>query len=137
MNEHLVCKRYEHLLRYSENSKGCWISDRTPRGDGYAHIYNYAVHRLMWALYNGEIPEGMKILHKCDVRLCINPDHLFLGTSRDNTLDMYSKDRRPYALSEDEKEFIKTLHGMGKKQRDICRIVGVSKGSVYNVLNRS
>jgi hypothetical protein len=50
-------------------------------------------HRAAWQKANGPIPEGMWVLHRCDVPLCINPDHLFLGTHRDNMADMRAKGR--------------------------------------------
>lgn len=51
------------------------------------------MHRLAWEKENGEIPKGMFVLHKCDNRACFNPYHLFLGTIKDNALDMVSKGR--------------------------------------------
>jgi hypothetical protein len=45
---------------------------------------------------NGPVPSGMLILHKCDVRGCVNPDHLFLGTAKDNTRDMMTKGRENF-----------------------------------------
>lgn len=50
-------------------------------------------HRVAWILAHGQIPEGMKVLHKCDVRSCVNPSHLFLGTQKDNVQDCLSKGR--------------------------------------------
>lgn len=47
----------------------------------------------MYASYKGEIPEGLQILHKCDVRACCNPAHLFIGTQSDNIDDMHEKGR--------------------------------------------
>lgn len=51
------------------------------------------VHRVAWEVANGPIPKGMFVLHRCDVRTCINPDHLFLGTHKDNMRDMQQKRR--------------------------------------------
>ena len=51
------------------------------------------VHRVMFEGANGPIPDGAQVLHRCDVRLCCNPDHLFLGTNEDNHADKAAKDR--------------------------------------------
>lgn len=50
-------------------------------------------HRMAWTLANGEIADGMWVCHRCDVRACVRPDHLFLGTVTDNNVDMYRKGR--------------------------------------------
>jgi hypothetical protein len=50
-------------------------------------------HRYAYAWLYGDIPGGMQVLHRCDVRLCVNPDHLFLGTQLDNMRDMCAKGR--------------------------------------------
>lgn len=51
-------------------------------------------HRVAWELVNGPIPDGMFVLHRCDVPNCVRPDHLFLGTKADNSADMISKSRQ-------------------------------------------
>jgi hypothetical protein len=65
------------------------------RGHGQIRIDGKAVltHRFSWELHNGPIPDGLLVLHRCDNRPCVRPDHLFLGTHKDNTLDAMSKGR--------------------------------------------
>ena len=76
---------------------GCWIWTASCTANGYGQIrfnqkQTYS-HRVSWILHNGEIPDGLNVLHKCDVRCCINPDHLFLGTQLENIKDMIAKGR--------------------------------------------
>jgi len=71
---------------------GCWLWEGYVRS-GYGRLRKKSVHRLAWEEVNGPIPAGMSVCHHCDVRLCCNPDHLFIGTNGDNTRDMSAKGR--------------------------------------------
>jgi len=78
--------------RWSLNGYGCINfspPDRSPR-------QHWRTHRLAWTLLRGPIPNGLCVLHKCDNRLCCNPNHLFLGSNADNSRDMVNKKRQAY-----------------------------------------
>ncbi len=66
---------------------------------GYGHVKfggkQFFAHRLAWELTFGDIPKGIEVLHHCDIPLCFNPKHLFLGTQADNLHDAQLKGRRP------------------------------------------
>jgi hypothetical protein len=73
-----------------------WEGYISPSGYGYTTVVGQKerrVHRLMWALKFGPVPEGKEVCHKCDNRGCINPSHLFLGTHQDNMHDSSVKGR--------------------------------------------
>lgn len=81
-----------------EPNSGCWLwigATTTPNGYGRLNVGGvfYVANRLSWEMFVGEIPEGMLVLHRCDVRPCVNPAHLFLGTHHDNVIDAVSKGR--------------------------------------------
>lgn len=72
-----------------------WIADRCKDGYGSIKINKKTSrsHRVSWEIHNGPIPDSLWVLHKCDNPPCVNPDHLFLGTVRDNVDDMMRKGR--------------------------------------------
>lgn len=80
-----------------EPNSGCWlwIGSACPRGYGSIGLNGVttAVHRLSYERHVGPIRDGLSVLHKCDTPQCIRPDHLFLGTPKDNTQDMLRKGR--------------------------------------------
>ena len=80
---------------------GCWIwTGAAGRYGKFAITPGNAcdAHRASWILHNGTIPNGMRVLHRCDVPLCVNPAHLFLGSAKENTLDMIQKGRHRFGV---------------------------------------
>ncbi len=78
-----------------EPNTGCWLWSGATHWNGYGNFRVYGrdseglltAHRAAWVFENGQIPEGALVLHKCHVRRCVNPSHLYLGTNSDNQLD--------------------------------------------------
>ena len=80
-----------------DQKTGCWLWQGSHRAYGFMQVdgKDRLAHRIAWELYRGPIPAGLQVCHKCDVRLCANPYHLFLGTALDNTRDKIRKGRGP------------------------------------------
>lgn len=99
-------------------------------------------HRVSYEIHFGEIREGLKVLHKCDNRFCVNPEHLFAGTSKENSEDMQLKGRssrgehRPASklTSQDVLE-IRSLVGL-LSQKDLSEVYGVSVPGISKIVNR-
>lgn len=77
---------------------GCWEWTAGLNSAGYGQFSNWPsapqrAHRVSWEFANGEIPDGLCVLHRCDNRPCVNPAHLFLGTKGDNIRDCFAKGR--------------------------------------------
>ncbi len=86
-------------LTIPEPNSGCWLWVGGRRGRGYGGFYWYEdgkrctdkAHRVSWRLHKGAIPEGKFVLHHCDNKMCVNPDHLYLGVHQDNIRDAVNR----------------------------------------------
>jgi hypothetical protein len=97
-----VAERFWSKVDKSGGPDSCWIWTGARRGPNRYGTFGVMIdgkqkqlhaHRYAFAHEHGPIPDGMFICHRCDNVICVNPAHLFLGTPRDNTLDMISKGR--------------------------------------------
>lgn len=77
----------------------CWLwsAGRFNNGYGFLSLRGQptGTHRISWEIHNGPIPEGLCVLHHCDVRACVRPDHLFVGSKKDNAVDAATKRSDP------------------------------------------
>jgi DNA-binding XRE family transcriptional regulator len=127
-------------------SNGCWLWKGIPSWDGYCQLqYNWRrmqAHVAAYIAWYGEVPPGLIVMHTCDVRNCVNPEHLRLGTYKSNMEDavhkgrMATKEKNGNAKLNNEKVAeIKRLRNEGLSQPKIARIIGCSNQTVSNVVN--
>lgn len=126
-----------------EQSGDCWLWDGHINDKGYGVFCmngrKESAHRAAWLLLRGPIHDGLHVLHRCDVRNCVNPDHLWLGTHRDNMRDMSAKGRggttrgesTPWAVLDEAK--VRSILESAESGRALARKYGVSNSTVYAV----
>ena len=126
-------QRLEHYS-IADPGSGCilWVGNTGKTGYGMLNWQNqvWLAHRLAWMEIHGRIPAGMNILHRCDVRPCINPAHLFLGTTADNMRDLREKERIRGRLTNGALAAIRSATG---SPREIAARYGVPEGVVSKI----
>lgn len=114
------------MVGYDLSPSGCWLWRGYITKDGYGRVGNggkyLRVHRASWQVHRGPIPDGIDVLHSCDIRHCFNPECLFLGTDVDNIADMDAKGRRCVLRGEENGYSVLT-------ERQVCDIL--SRPRVY------
>lgn len=148
----LRCKTMSHDRFWSHvlQTPECWLW-LGPISKGYGLLKigslrdgsrrNIRAHVLSWERRNGKVPEGMFVLHKCDVRHCVRPSHLFLGTADDNSKDMMTKGRQCYGseqwdalLDPMRVVIIRGLHAAGVPANGLYKWFSVSYATVTKLL---
>ena len=99
----VFAERFWSRVEKQENGCWKWIGAKFHRGYGRVNSGGKMLraNRVAYEISKGDIPVGMVVCHKCDVPLCVNPDHLFLGTIKDNVDDMIRKGRKNSERGED------------------------------------
>lgn len=134
------------FLSHVNKTPTCWLWTGAVNDKGYGWVSRTRAlgptraHRLSWELHEGNIPKGKCVLHKCDVPLCVNPGHLFIGTKKDNTQDMLRKNRAPKGeicswskLTEKEvKEILRSI----ESQRTLAKRYGVIQQTISSIKRR-
>jgi len=125
----------------------CWLwTSCSIRGYGRFFLSGstQVAHRVSWEIHNGEIPDGLCVLHKCDVRNCVNPSHLFLGTNQDNVDDKVAKGRQLKGeatgrakLTDEKVVEIRNKHAVdGVAQCRLAAMYNVTQATIFAVINR-
>jgi hypothetical protein len=132
-----------------DKTDGCWLWTGCIAPTGYGQIMNpdtrvaMSAHRVSWELHFGQIPDGLFVLHRCDVRACVRPDHLFLGTNADNMTDKTQKRRHSFGeshpLSRLTESDVRAIHAEweagGTTQRAIADRFGIDRSQVSEILS--
>lgn len=122
---------FRFAARLSSTKSGCvkWSGACGERGHGMIRIRGKVVgaHRVSWMIANGDIPDGLFVLHRCDNPPCVKPSHLFLGTQADNMEDMRAKGRDRTGAAQKAKTHCPAGHPYDElntyhyRNRRICR----------------
>jgi hypothetical protein len=138
--------RFEEKIDKISSTNKCWIwTSAIANGYGvfWIHGRNQSAHRLAWLFYCGDIPDGWFVCHHCDNKLCVNPQHLFVGTAMDNSRDCVMKGRRhnqdgdknPAAkLTAKDIVRIRDMRAAGMFQKLIAEQFGVGREAIGKIL---
>ena len=158
------------MSQIEATDSGCWlwVGTKTRAGYGSPRIEgkHRRAHRVVYEMIVGPIPEGLSVLHKCDVRNCCNPDHLYVGTQADNMRDMQLRGRNGHythpeatprgrrhghythpesyrgerngkaKLTEDQVRITRMAAKQGITQRTLAQHFGVSQPTIYSIIHR-
>lgn len=141
----------ERFWQKVKKTRKCWLWVGATSGEGYGTLWigysNVSAHRFSYELHKGSIPDDMLVCHTCDVRNCVRPSHLWLGTPIDNQNDMYNKGRENKASGEDigntkltwkEVRFIRKFyrqHAFTRTQQQLANRFGVSNQTISDILS--
>lgn len=152
--DHMVCakhhgetfRKHRFFSRVKKRKSGCWEWCGRLNVNGYGFITRdykqVRAHRYSWEIHNGPIAGELCVLHKCDNPRCVNPEHLFLGTRRDNQHDMHSKGRNNQPCG--ERHFrarltsaaVKEMRGLPMSHAQLAHKYGVSRATVAAAMQR-
>lgn len=134
--------------KFQRSADECWVWEASITNSGYGRIREAGLgsktllaHRVSWEIHYGKIEAGILVLHRCDVRRCVNPRHLFLGTYSDNAQDRQSKGRGAdqkgennpaRKLNDDLVREIRSLRNTGNTYQRISNLTGIPRSTVVN-----
>ena len=143
----------ERFLSKIEKTDSCWIWRGTRFDAGYGLFHHGRVkgvkrviesaHRLSWQMFRGKIGGSLHVLHKCNNRPCVNPDHLYLGRPKENIRDEIESGtfifgtKHPLSkLTEADVPRIVSLSKSGISQRKIATMFGVNQALIWRIIHR-
>jgi len=128
-----------------EKTDGCWLWKASKLQSGYGQLGANKrggkislAHRVSWEIHHGPVPLGKHVLHTCDVRACVNPAHLFVGTQQTNMADRDAKGRCPRGEESGQakltNDIVRAIRAATGSQRDIARRFGISYQQVHVIV---
>lgn len=122
----------------------CWLWTAVLTHNGYGHFgvkgRMRLAHRFAWEMENGPIPPGMRALHRCDVRRCVNARHIFIGSDADNSADMVAKGRsirgEAHRFSKLRNEDVIAIRNATGTQKSIASRFGITRSAVAAIRRR-
>lgn len=134
----------EKIVRYRElyekrviKKEGCWDWNRNSKEKRYGSIgrgkYRMSNHRISWILHKGPIPDKLWVLHRCHNPICSNPDHLYVGTAKENTRDMLQANRGN--RSRQNSKLAKLTREKAKEIKELLQSKNLSQQKIANRFN--
>lgn len=146
-----VARFWEKVTR----TDGCWLWTEWCNHDGYGRFWAYGklvtASRFVYEITYGPIPEGMNVLHHCDMPPCVRPEHLYLGTQAKNMADMRERGRERYTgpnrihrgvdhhaarLSEEQVRSLRTQYAAGASFVELSRLFSISETQAARIAQR-
>lgn len=141
----ILRRRFFSSVQRHPNGCLLWVGDLTPQGYGLFIVKSSrGAHRFAYELANGPISNGLFVCHSCDNPACVNPTHLFLGTHKDNMVDMRNKDRScrgerqgSHKFTDSKVRLIRKLHATGHHSyRELGRMFDVYDMTIRSIVLR-
>lgn len=131
------CRFFSHIKK----TDGCWMwqkyKDRSGYGKAQFKGKKYtSAHRWAYELFIGPIPDGKFVCHSCDNTSCVNPSHLWIGTTQDNKKDQVKKGRAGIKLRESDVMEIRDLHSKGSGSQHLAYLYKVTCGTISSIIKR-
>jgi hypothetical protein len=132
-------------LRSEISESGCWLWKGRLNAKGYGSCCGGLAHRFAYRTLVGAIPDGLYVLHHCDTRNCVNPQHLYVGTQKDNVADMWRRGRANHRgqrpgeghslakLTWDKVIEIRRRRAIGETQQKLADEFGVGREQIAKI----
>ena len=144
-NEARIEKLRTKILPPNENGCHLWTGHKQDFGYGVVGFKSklFLAHRLFYELHYGSLADDICVLHKCDIPACVNPEHLFLGTRKDNALDRNKKERHvnnkginhgKKIFNENDIRTIRKLFNDGLRECEIVKIFNGHRSAIHSIL---